>query len=730
MKKALILPLLLLCLTCLLPANTKVIDQPGYEVKKTGIYHIEKIELTDTTARFHIHNTFIPHWWVQYGSENFIIDTKTKKKYNAIGIEGAPFNEKLWMPSSGDSTIVLIFPRLDTTIEKIDFGDEIFGIHIKENKNIKRPLQDIPNEVNTWLNSKLAKTAKKPLTDYNSPLFFNPDTGYLYGYIKGYDVRLGFSTGIIYLNNPFTREEWPIVMKIFPDGRFEAKMTLIHPIYSKINISDRWVSFYLEQGQTLVMILDWEEFLLADRYRNIQYKFKNIEFKGALAQLNRELNDFSPSQFNFDEFQKKLTTLTPSEYAKEQDDAFQKNLKKAENYIAKKKLLPLSSTIIKNQELIQHATALFDFIQYRTYSAEQDTSNPILKQPVPKDYYDFLKSFPLNDKSLFIIADFNWFINRFEYCDPFREIYKSKKILKGIIEIKPEKDLFTFLKDEKITLPSNDSVLFQLAYNNRKTQEEQVLFESKKDSIDYLFTHKYKKQIESLNEKFVLPKVYTNNSKRVLNEWLYRDSVLSNVLGLKPNLVYEVVRTRSLRYDLQGMNREFASNLWDSLKVAINNPFLLNTGTRVLNEMYPVKKSMSYVLAPGTATDIFKAITDSFKGKILLIDFWATSCGPCVSAIKHMKTIREKYQARSDCEFIFITDERSSPLETYNKFVGEQELKNSFRISQDKFNYLRQLFKFNGIPHYALIDKDGNVLNDKFNAYNFEYEINKYLSKE
>ena len=142
-------------------------------------------------------------------------------------------------------------------------------------------------------------------------------------------------------------------------------------------------------------------------------------------------------------------------------------------------------------------------------------------------------------------------------------------------------------------------------------------------------------------------------------------------------------------------------------------------------EAFPEKMKTAYSLPTGIATEVFRKIIDPFKGKILFVDFWATTCGPCVGGIKAMKETREKYKDNPDFDFLFITDERSTPEEDYKKFIGEQALKNTFRLSVDDFNYLRELFKFIGIPHYVVIDKEGKVLNGDFKMWNFETELTK-----
>lgn len=99
-----------------------------------------------------------------------------------------------------------------------------------------------------------------------------------------------------------------------------------------------------------------------------------------------------------------------------------------------------------------------------------------------------------------------------------------------------------------------------------------------------------------------------------------------------------------------------------------------------------------------------------------------------------MKETRKKYDSNPDFDFIFITDQRSSPENVYNDLVEKQELKNTHRITNDDFNQLRQLFRFNGIPRYVVIDAKGDVMNDNFEMHNFEFELGKlfpsYISQK
>lgn len=137
------------------------------------------------------------------------------------------------------------------------------------------------------------------------------------------------------------------------------------------------------------------------------------------------------------------------------------------------------------------------------------------------------------------------------------------------------------------------------------------------------------------------------------------------------------------------------------------------------------------MLSEGKATEIFRRIVDPLKGKYILVDFWAINCGPCRFGIQQMRLIRERYKGSNDFTFAYVTDEQSTPQDAYAKFIEENGMdENLYRLSCDDYNYLRQLFKFNGIPRYILVNREGNIVNDDFPAHNIGYELSKLFGEQ
>lgn len=102
--------------------------------------------------------------------------------------------------------------------------------------------------------------------------------------------------------------------------------------------------------------------------------------------------------------------------------------------------------------------------------------------------------------------------------------------------------------------------------------------------------------------------------------------------------------------------------------------------------------------------DIFgnKIYSEDFLGKTVLINFWATWCGPCVEEIPVLQNIKEKYP-----ETIIISVSLDKEINTFKKYVKKANM-NWTHIFRD--NNLHQKFNSNyGVPSNFLINKNGII---------------------
>ena len=114
--------------------------------------------------------------------------------------------------------------------------------------------------------------------------------------------------------------------------------------------------------------------------------------------------------------------------------------------------------------------------------------------------------------------------------------------------------------------------------------------------------------------------------------------------------------------------------------------------------------------APGfTLTDLKgkEVSLSDYKGKVVIIDFWATWCGPCKQSFPAMKEAVEKYS--NEAEFLFVnTWERvDNKMENAKKFI--ENTKYPFHVLVDQENKVITQYKVEGIPCKFIVGPDGTL---------------------
>lgn len=112
-------------------------------------------------------------------------------------------------------------------------------------------------------------------------------------------------------------------------------------------------------------------------------------------------------------------------------------------------------------------------------------------------------------------------------------------------------------------------------------------------------------------------------------------------------------------------------------------------------------KSVINQKAPKLIVEKWLSDKPNTKGKFVLIDFWATWCGPCKRAIPELNQFRKEFE--NDLIVIGISDEEQQIVQSLR--APEIEYYSAIDTERRMYNWL----EVKGIPHCILIDPNGMV---------------------
>jgi thiol-disulfide isomerase/thioredoxin len=105
-------------------------------------------------------------------------------------------------------------------------------------------------------------------------------------------------------------------------------------------------------------------------------------------------------------------------------------------------------------------------------------------------------------------------------------------------------------------------------------------------------------------------------------------------------------------------------------------------------------------------------LPDDLKGKVVVVDFWSTRCGPCVQSMPRMKAIYEKYKSKG-LEIVGISLDEQSDALRLRQFVRTEKLNWTQTWSGMGWDDPTvQKYGIGAIPSLWVIGRDGKVISD------------------
>lgn len=225
---------------------------------------------------------------------------------------------------------------------------------------------------------------------------------------------------------------------------------------------------------------------------------------------------------------------------------------------------------------------------------------------------------------------------------------------------------------------------------------------------------------------------FENYSKKLTNNL----AALRKFMGAdRENLTAQmcVYKEMAQEFDTWRNTDDLLDSLFPLYLDALKNPYIRQKAEQFRNRRL-AQTDLATPLPDVPDAELIRNLNAKFPGRFLIIDFWGMTCGPCRAAIQASKELRARVAKRDDVKLIFIAGERTAEgSEAYHNYVNEWLAnEETVCLTNRDFDRLRELFQFNGIPHYETITPDGRRVREDLSIHgydDFDYELQRLKEK-
>ena len=126
-----------------------------------------------------------------------------------------------------------------------------------------------------------------------------------------------------------------------------------------------------------------------------------------------------------------------------------------------------------------------------------------------------------------------------------------------------------------------------------------------------------------------------------------------------------------------------------------------------------------------TTLDGQRVSLDDFKGKVVLLDFWATWCAPCREALPHMQKIAKNFEGQP---LVVLSVSLDDNEEKWKEFITKNGMTWMQYRDGGFEGPVARMFSVNAIPHTFTIDADGVLQDERIGDASIEGKLKKLIS--
>lgn len=127
-----------------------------------------------------------------------------------------------------------------------------------------------------------------------------------------------------------------------------------------------------------------------------------------------------------------------------------------------------------------------------------------------------------------------------------------------------------------------------------------------------------------------------------------------------------------------------------------------------------------------TTLDGQRISLDDLKGKVVLLDFWATWCGPCREALPHMKNIAKNFAGQP---LVILSVSVDTNKDKWKEFVDKNGMTWAQYHDGGFDGSIARMFNVNAIPHTFTIDADGVLQDEQIGDASIEGKLKKLVAR-
>jgi len=117
-----------------------------------------------------------------------------------------------------------------------------------------------------------------------------------------------------------------------------------------------------------------------------------------------------------------------------------------------------------------------------------------------------------------------------------------------------------------------------------------------------------------------------------------------------------------------------------------------------------------------------------FKGKVVIIDVWATWCGPCKAQFPFMKEMEHEYANNKDLVFVGISTDKVEVKQKWKDMIRKENL-GGIQLLDDFGKAFGRKYRLTAIPRFMLIDRQGRWIEIRCPRPEAKEDLKRYLDK-